>query len=47
MPNQVSGQGNGYAKLLVLGDFPDASSDKELEPFQEAAGSFLIEYLQR
>lgn len=41
MPNQVSGQGNGYAKLLILGDFPDASSDKESKPFLGSSGEFL------
>jgi len=41
MPNCVSGQGNPYAKLLILGDHPDNTSDKYEKPFQGSVGEFL------
>jgi uracil-DNA glycosylase family 4 len=41
MPNMVSGEGNGYAKLLILGDYPDNSSDKYSKPFMGSVGEFL------
>jgi DNA polymerase-1 len=37
----VSGEGNGYSKLLILGDYPDNSSDKYSRPFQGSVGEFL------
>jgi uracil-DNA glycosylase family 4 len=41
MPNMVSGVGNPYAKLLVLGDFPNQSEDKQVQPFLGASGELL------
>lgn len=41
MPNQVSGQGNPYSKLLVLGDFPNQSDDRIGKPFMGATGELL------
>jgi len=41
MPNCVSGQGNPYAKLLVLGDFPNQTEDKYSKPFMGSTGELL------
>ena len=41
MPNMVSGQGNPYSKLLILGDYPDNTSDKHERPFMGSTGEFL------
>jgi len=37
----VSGQGNPYSKLLILGDYPDNTSDKHERPFMGSTGEFL------
>ena len=37
----VTGQGNPYAKLLILGDFPNQTEDKQGKPFLGAAGDLL------
>ena len=41
MPNCVHGQGNAFAKLLILGDFPNQSSDRGEKPFLGQTGEFL------
>jgi len=41
MPNIVSGQGNPYSKLVVLGDFPNQTEDKTGKPFLGASGELL------
>jgi len=41
MPNMVSGQGNPYSKLIVLGDFPNQSDDRLQKPFNGAGGELL------
>ena len=41
MPNMVSGQGNPYSKLVVLGDFPNQTEDRVSKPFLGASGDLL------
>jgi DNA polymerase-1 len=37
----VSGEGNAFGKLLILGDYPDNTSDKHQKPFLGSTGEFL------
>ena len=37
----VTGQGNPYSKLLILGDFPNQTEDRVQKPFLGAAGELL------
>jgi uracil-DNA glycosylase len=41
MPNCIVGQGNPYAKLLILGDFPNQTEDKQGKPFLGSSGELL------
>ena len=41
MPNCVNGQGNPYAKLLILGEFPTQTEDKYEKPFLGSSGELL------
>jgi uracil-DNA glycosylase family 4 len=41
MPNCINGQGNPNSKLLILGDFPDQSSDKAEKHFLGSSGELL------
>lgn len=43
MSNFVSGSGNGYSKLLILGEAPGATEDREGKPFVGASGDILNE----
>src|SRR6187401_526638 len=41
MPNMVSGQGNPYSKLIILGEFPNQSEDNKGLPFLGSSGELL------
>lgn len=41
MPNCVNGEGNPYAKLLILGEYPTQTEDKHQKPFLGSTGEFL------
>lgn len=45
-PIVVNGAGNGNAKLMIVGDFPDQDSEAEGEPFVGAKGKFTRELLE-
>jgi DNA polymerase len=44
--NAVPGEGNGFAKIMFIGEAPGRSEDQQGRPFVGAAGKLLTEALQ-
>lgn len=44
--NTVFGEGNSRAKIMIIGDAPDADEDREGRPFVGVAGDFLTAMLK-